>query len=177
MPLRVLQPPRHFPFISFALTRLRMSLGTYLNYYIIAPALYFGNVTVFPGKRFVSSPSASACCNRCLHSCSSTAPKPVTHNTSRPVPGGLNVFGTNTSAHPHVPGGYFALDSTLTPYNGPPYLSSTTYGTFIGIAFSLVGGLVDAIDEFRAPIWSVIKPSAVLAKTKSMFRLVSFYLR
>jgi hypothetical protein len=65
----------------------------------------------------------------------------------------------------------------LTPYSGPPHLSSTTYTTFIGIAWSLVGGLVDAIDEFRVPIWRTIKPSAVFAKLKFLVNLAVFYSR
>ena len=41
------------------------------------------------------------------------------------------MYGTNST----FPDGYFALDSTLKPYDGPPHLSSTTFSTFIGITW------------------------------------------
>jgi len=104
---------------------------------------------------------------------------PRTHSPPPPphTAGGLNVFGANTSANPTTPGGYFPLDSTTTPYTGPPQLSSSSYTIFIGIAWSLVGGLVDAIDEFRVPIWRTIKPAAVWSKLKFLLNLAALYTR
>ena len=68
----------------------------------------------------------------------------TTRNRTRqppPCTGGINVYGSNSSSTCAVydghksPDGYFPLQGNCLAYNGPPYLTSTTYSTFIGIAW------------------------------------------
>jgi hypothetical protein len=106
-----------------------------MNYYMLAPALYFSNVTIYPGQ---PAPACAPCPFRAIFS---SQPHATTPTTPPPCTGGINVYGSNSSSACAVydgyraHDGYFPLKGNCSIYDGPPYLTSTTYSTFIGIAW------------------------------------------